>query len=179
MMIGSGPGGFFPVAIYARRARKALPESLLPGVCSWDILGTNLSIKVRPTLLLADLGTWVGMPQGLAATSSAGSGAAQRLLGHPGHQPVHQGAADPPPCGVLALLALARPGLRRKRSLQGQTGMKGKVVILCTALTQQCGALVVFAVLHTADCPQAQRLLHAAHGSFVSPVAVDENLWLW
>lgn len=48
MMIGSGPGGFFPVAIYARRARKALPESLLPGVCSWDILGTNLSIKVRP-----------------------------------------------------------------------------------------------------------------------------------
>ncbi len=47
MMVGSGPGGFFPVAIYARRARKALPEALLPGVCSWDILGTNLSIKVR------------------------------------------------------------------------------------------------------------------------------------
>ena len=40
--------GFFPVAIYARRARKALPEALLPGVNSWDILGTNLSVKVGP-----------------------------------------------------------------------------------------------------------------------------------
>lgn len=38
-------GGFFPVAVYARRARRALPEELAPGVPSWDVLGTNLSVK--------------------------------------------------------------------------------------------------------------------------------------
>lgn len=34
-----------PVAIYARRARKPLTDKLLPGVSSWDILGTNLTVK--------------------------------------------------------------------------------------------------------------------------------------
>ena len=49
MMVGAEPGGgFFPVAIYARRARRALPETLVAGASSWDILGTNLSIKARP-----------------------------------------------------------------------------------------------------------------------------------
>lgn len=48
IMCGSSPkNGFFPVAIYARRARRALPEQLVAGRSSWDILGTNLSVKVR------------------------------------------------------------------------------------------------------------------------------------
>ena len=52
MMVGAEPGGgFFPVAIYARRARRALPETLVAGASSWDILGTNLSIKARARCL--------------------------------------------------------------------------------------------------------------------------------
>ena len=46
MMIGAGPGGFFPVALYARRARHALTETVEEGASSWDMLGTNLSVKV-------------------------------------------------------------------------------------------------------------------------------------
>ncbi len=45
-MIGSSPEGFFPVAIYARRARLPLAEKLDTGTNSWDVLGTNLSFKV-------------------------------------------------------------------------------------------------------------------------------------
>ena len=44
-MVGGGPDGFFPVALYARRARKPLVEKLEAGVASWDMLGTNLSVK--------------------------------------------------------------------------------------------------------------------------------------
>ena len=33
------------MAVYARRARRALPEELAPNVPSWDVLGTNLSVK--------------------------------------------------------------------------------------------------------------------------------------
>jgi hypothetical protein len=44
-MVGTGPGGFFPVAIYARRARKPLSSVLQAGDDSWDMLGTNLSVK--------------------------------------------------------------------------------------------------------------------------------------
>lgn len=44
-MVGSSPEGFFPVAIYARRARKPLVSELAAGVSSWDMLGTNLSVK--------------------------------------------------------------------------------------------------------------------------------------
>ncbi|BBN20515.1 hypothetical protein Mp_Vg00360 [Marchantia polymorpha subsp. ruderalis] len=44
-MIGSSRGGFFPVAIYARRARLPLAEKLDCGTHSWDMLGTNLSFK--------------------------------------------------------------------------------------------------------------------------------------
>jgi hypothetical protein len=47
LMIGSSPEGFFPVAIYARRARLPLAEELDAGTQSWDMLGTNLSFKVR------------------------------------------------------------------------------------------------------------------------------------
>lgn len=45
-MVGSGPGGCFPVAIYARRARQALVLHLADGPpSSWDMLGTNLSVR--------------------------------------------------------------------------------------------------------------------------------------
>lgn len=44
-MIGGGHGGFFPVAIYARRARLPLPSELEPEMNSWEVLGTNLSVK--------------------------------------------------------------------------------------------------------------------------------------
>jgi hypothetical protein len=47
MMVGSSPEGFFPVAIYARRARLPLAEKLdqQGQTPSWDMLGTNLSVK--------------------------------------------------------------------------------------------------------------------------------------
>ena len=44
-MVAIGPDGFFPVAIYARRARKPLTTELSSGEQSWDMLGTNLSVK--------------------------------------------------------------------------------------------------------------------------------------
>lgn len=43
-MVGSGPSGFFPVGMYARRARSPLAHDLA-GEDSWDMLGTNLSIR--------------------------------------------------------------------------------------------------------------------------------------
>ena len=45
MMVGNGPEGFFPVAMYARRARTPLELELRDGASSWDMLGTNLSVK--------------------------------------------------------------------------------------------------------------------------------------
>lgn len=40
-------GGFSPVAIYARKARKPLVRDLKGGAeSSWDMLGTNLSVKL-------------------------------------------------------------------------------------------------------------------------------------
>jgi hypothetical protein len=50
-MVGNGPDGFFPVALYARRARKPLVRELDAQASSWDMLGTNLSVK-------NDDGTW-------------------------------------------------------------------------------------------------------------------------
>lgn len=44
-MVGAEPGGFFPVAIYARRARAPLVQELTEGCSSWDMLGTNLSVE--------------------------------------------------------------------------------------------------------------------------------------
>jgi len=38
-------GGLRPLAIYSRRAHIALPKVLESGADSWDILGTNLSVK--------------------------------------------------------------------------------------------------------------------------------------
>lgn len=51
MMISAGPGGYRPLAIYARRARQPLTEVLDDSTSSWDILGTNLSMRLPD-------GTW-------------------------------------------------------------------------------------------------------------------------
>ncbi len=45
MMVSGGPDGFRPLVIYARRARMPLVDVLPPGAPSWDILGTNLSVR--------------------------------------------------------------------------------------------------------------------------------------
>lgn len=44
MMVYSTPSGFFPCAIYSRRAKSPLEKDILDS--SWEVLGTNLSIKV-------------------------------------------------------------------------------------------------------------------------------------
>lgn len=44
VMVCGGPHGFRPLVIYARRAREPLMEKL-GEVSSWDMLGTNLSVK--------------------------------------------------------------------------------------------------------------------------------------
>jgi hypothetical protein len=47
MMVCTTPEGMRPVACYARRARKPLCVNLSdnPEVTSWEMLGTNLSVK--------------------------------------------------------------------------------------------------------------------------------------
>ena len=45
IMVCSTPEGFIPLAIYARKARKPLVDVLPEGMASWEILGTNLSVK--------------------------------------------------------------------------------------------------------------------------------------
>jgi len=45
MMIHATDEGFRPLATYARRARMPLMDELRPEVASWDMLGTNLSVK--------------------------------------------------------------------------------------------------------------------------------------
>ncbi len=57
-MVGAAPEGFFPVAIYARRARQALERDFDGSSSSWDQLGTNLSVK-NPD------GTWSSEPERL------------------------------------------------------------------------------------------------------------------
>ena len=44
MMIYSTPDGIYPCAVYARRAKEALEKQISKD--SWEVLGTNLSIKV-------------------------------------------------------------------------------------------------------------------------------------
>lgn len=44
-MVGSNPDGFFPVALYARRARLPLADTLTDDADSWGMLGTNLSVR--------------------------------------------------------------------------------------------------------------------------------------
>ena len=43
VMVYSSPKGFFPCAVYARRAKAPLSSDIGPS--SWDVLGTNLSVK--------------------------------------------------------------------------------------------------------------------------------------
>lgn len=45
MMISSTPNGIRPLCVYARRAKKPLEDTIREGSESWDMLGTNLSIK--------------------------------------------------------------------------------------------------------------------------------------
>lgn len=45
MMVSWTEQGIRPLCVYARRARKPLEDTLEEGCESWDILGTNLSIK--------------------------------------------------------------------------------------------------------------------------------------
>jgi hypothetical protein len=45
VMVCAGEGGFRPLAVYARRARTPLVDDLADAPSSWDVLGTNLSVK--------------------------------------------------------------------------------------------------------------------------------------
>jgi hypothetical protein len=47
MMIHHTEQGFRPLALYARRARLPLAAELAEGSSSWDMLGTNLSVKTE------------------------------------------------------------------------------------------------------------------------------------
>ena len=57
-MVGAGTDGFFPVALYSRRARAPLVESLEDGKSSWEMLGTNLSVQLPD-------GSWSTEPERL------------------------------------------------------------------------------------------------------------------
>lgn len=46
MVVTANENGFFPVSINGRRARKPLVKDNLENINSWEILGTNLSVKV-------------------------------------------------------------------------------------------------------------------------------------
>jgi hypothetical protein len=47
VMVGATREGFRPLAIYARRAAAPLTETPPEGSTSWDMLGTNLSVKTQ------------------------------------------------------------------------------------------------------------------------------------
>ena len=47
MMTANGPNGYFPVAMYARRAREPLRSTIEAGTDSWAMLGTNLSVATE------------------------------------------------------------------------------------------------------------------------------------
>ncbi|MCB9236025.1 MAG: hypothetical protein H6581_30540 [Bacteroidia bacterium] len=51
MMVSATSNGIKPLCVYSRRARDPLLNEIPPGVSSWDMLGTNLSIKKED-------GTW-------------------------------------------------------------------------------------------------------------------------
>ncbi len=63
MMVGVGEAGAYPVASYARRARKPLTPTLDGTVASWDMLGTNLSVK-------KDDGSWLSQSERLLLMDS-------------------------------------------------------------------------------------------------------------
>lgn len=45
-MVGASPDGFYPLSLYARRARSPLQSELTAGSDSWSMLGTNLSVRL-------------------------------------------------------------------------------------------------------------------------------------
>ena len=45
LMIQAGPNGYEPLGMYARRAAAPLVSTLDDSVSSWEVLGTNLSVK--------------------------------------------------------------------------------------------------------------------------------------
>jgi len=47
VMVGASQSGFFPVALYARRARDPLASKLSETTDSWRMLGTNLSVRTQ------------------------------------------------------------------------------------------------------------------------------------
>ena len=53
-MVAANEGGYFPVAVYSRRARQPLRSSIPSGESSWGMLGTNLSIKQEDGSFLTD-----------------------------------------------------------------------------------------------------------------------------
>jgi hypothetical protein len=63
VMVGAGPDGFFPVALYARRTRSPLLADPGEKMDSWAMLGTNLSVK------RAD-GSWDTQPERLLIMDS-------------------------------------------------------------------------------------------------------------
>lgn len=46
VMVGASPDGFYPLALYSRRARSPLSDGLEHAADSWAMLGTNLSVKL-------------------------------------------------------------------------------------------------------------------------------------
>ncbi len=54
MMVGSFESGLRPLAIYARRASKPLVDTIEQGADSWEMLGTNLSIKLEDGTFSSD-----------------------------------------------------------------------------------------------------------------------------
>ena len=62
-MVGAGPNGFFPLSIYARRARTPLAATVSSADDSWSMLGTNLSVKQED-------GSWRTEPERLLLMDS-------------------------------------------------------------------------------------------------------------
>ena len=56
MMICSTPDGFRPLAIYCRKAAKPLADELTDSTDSWEMLGTNLSVKIGEEKWSSDTG---------------------------------------------------------------------------------------------------------------------------
>lgn len=63
MMVGSGLDGFFPVAMYARRAEEALTYARPDPGATWSMLGTNLSRRTAA-------GEWTTEPERLLLMDS-------------------------------------------------------------------------------------------------------------
>ncbi len=54
MMVASTEGGFKPIAIYSRKSKLPLEETIPSDISSWDMLGTNLSIKLEDGTFTTD-----------------------------------------------------------------------------------------------------------------------------